>query len=183
MTLNREEFGFARTVCDCAECTINCHYLPGYLIPADLARMTAYAKHTDLIAFALAFLLASPGATVLERGQLRQIPTLVPTRRADGACIFLDEKNHCRLHTVSPFGCAFFDQHQRREESDERSYRGLQQIAAAWAMDHPYAQLWRLLRDCGRIAPAPIVARRQMQAALTAIREADAGAESREDYE
>jgi hypothetical protein len=35
----RKEFGFVRTVCACGECTINCHFIPGYLIPADLERI------------------------------------------------------------------------------------------------------------------------------------------------
>lgn len=31
--LVRTEFGFSRTVCACREYTVNCHFIPGYLIP------------------------------------------------------------------------------------------------------------------------------------------------------
>src|SRR5215467_1073893 len=85
-TTAREEFGFARTVCDCSECSINCRFIPGYLIPADLDRIARHLGSENLIEFALENLLASPGATVFERGQVQQIPTLVPARRSDGAC-------------------------------------------------------------------------------------------------
>lgn len=168
MATEREEFGFARTVCDCGECTINCHYIPGYLIPADLNRIAEHLVCSDSIEFALEYLLASPGATVLDRGQVRQIPTLVPARRSDGACIFLDEQNRCRVHEVSPFGCAFFDAHQSRDESNRRSGQGLFQVDRAWAANHLYARLWLLLWARGLTAPSPVAARKRMQAALAA---------------
>lgn len=164
----RKEFGFERTVCACAECTINCHFIPGYLIPADLKRIAARLGYDDLIEFAINNLLASPGATVLDGGQVRQIPTLVPARRSDGACLFLDGQNRCSIHDGSPFGCAFFDVHQSREESDRRSGNGLAEIDRAWSEGHLYAQLWLLLRMLGLIAPSPATARANMNAALAA---------------
>lgn len=164
----RKEFGFARTVCACGECTINCHFIPGYLIPADLERIAARLGYDDLIEFAVNNLLASPGATVLDGGQVRQIPTLVPARRSDGACYFLDGEEGCSIHNFSPFGCAFFDVHQSREESDRRSCYGLAEIDRAWSEGHLYAQLWLLLRMLGLNAPSPKVARAKMNAVLAA---------------
>lgn len=162
----REEFGFARTVCACGECTINCHFIPGYLIPADLERIAARLGYDDLIEFAVNNLLASPGATVLDGGQVRQIPTLVPARRSDGACLFLDGRDRCSAHDASPFGCAFFDVHQSRAESNRRSGYGLAEIDRAWGDGHLYAQLWLLLETLGLTAPSPVKARARMNAAL-----------------
>lgn len=72
MSTIRSEFGCARTICACAECAINCHFIPGYLIPADLERMAAQLGYDDLLEFAVNNLLASPGATVLEGGKSRR---------------------------------------------------------------------------------------------------------------
>jgi hypothetical protein len=168
MPEGRKEFGFARTICACGECKINCHFIPGYLIPADLECIAARLGYDDLIEFAINNLLASPGATVLDDGQVRQIPTLVPARRDDGACLFLDGQDRCSIHGVSPFGCAFFDSHQSKGESDRRSGYGLAQIDLAWREGHLYAQLWLLLKALGLTAPSPIEARARMSVALAA---------------
>ncbi len=171
MAAAREEFGFARTVCDCSECSINCRFIPGYLIPADLDRITRHLGSENLVEFALENLLASPGATVLDQGQMRQIPTLVPARRNDGACKFLDANNRCLIHRVSPFGCAFFDAHQSKTESDYRSGSGLVQIDRAWDADHLYARLWLLLEALGKVGPSPVASRARLQQALAARKE------------
>jgi Fe-S-cluster containining protein len=166
INLIRTEFGFGRTVCGCHDCTLNCHHLPGYLIPADLERMHRHlAPGEDLAAWAHRYLLASPGALVLRQGQPCRIPTLVPARRTDGACIFLTDTNQCAIHAVSPFGCAFFDFHMRQTEADQRSKRGLQAVLEAWDAGDPYAQLWVILAAAGLVAPAPEVARQQLQQA------------------
>jgi Fe-S-cluster containining protein len=171
MVATREEFGFARTACGCGECSINCHFIPGYLIPADLDRIARRLGCENLMVFALENLLASPGATVLDRGQVRQIPTLVPARRGDSACKFLDANNRCTIHEVSPFGCAFFDAHQSKAESDYRSSSGLVQIDRAWHGDHLYARLWLLLEALGKVGPSPVAARARLQQALAARKE------------
>lgn len=169
MSEARREFGFARTTCACTECTINCHFIPGYLVPADLERIAARLGHDNLIEFAVNHLLASPGATVLDgAGQVRHIATLVPARRSDGACRFLDAQERCSIHDVSPFGCAFFDVHQSKEGSDQRSGYGLAEIDGAWHAGHLYAQLWLLLSQLGLTAPSPLAARARMNAALKA---------------
>lgn len=165
----RQEFGFARTICGCEQCSINCRFIPGYLIPADLDRVAERIGSQNLQAYAQLYLLASPGATViLTSGEPLQIPTLVPARRPDGACTFLSAGNRCTIHEVSPFGCAFFDSHQSREESDQRSMHGLYEIARNWRDGGLYAQLWLALDAAGRVAPPPMVARVKMKAAMSA---------------
>jgi hypothetical protein len=127
----REEFGFKRTVCACPECKIFCRVMPSFLIPSDLHRIAEYLGCDGPVEFALKYLLASPGATVLDRGRLRQIRTLVPARRQDGACIFFDENERCSVHAISGFGCSHFDAHQRAEEANRCSSCGLRRIDRA----------------------------------------------------
>jgi Fe-S-cluster containining protein len=161
----RTEFDFDRTECACADCIKNCLHIPGYLNPADVKRIGRHLGYTSLFKFAFDYLLASPGATVMQAGRIFQIPTLVPRRKADGSCIFLDENNRCRIHEVSPFGCAFFDAHQSHAEADERSSRGLQEIALQWAMHplgHAYTIIWRMLHIANLRAMPAHLARAHM---------------------
>lgn len=165
----RTEFGSARTACSCADCSINCRFIPGYLIPADLERIAAHVGAENVMAFAADNLLASPGAIVMDShtGKQHRIPTLVPARRPDGACKFLGTNGDCSIHAVSPFGCAFFDSHQRPEESDSLSMRGLMEVDDAWnTTGSMYSLLWLLLNEAGLTAPAPMIARAQMKAAM-----------------
>jgi len=152
----RAEFGFCRTVCACDNCRLGCYHRPGYLIPADLERIRDHlAPGEGLVAWAGRHLLASPGAVVVRRGRVFRIPTLVPARRADGACTFLTADGRCAIHAVAPFGCAFFDAHMGHAEADRRSLHGLRAVVDAWAADGPYARVWEALADAGRGAPAP----------------------------
>ena len=166
MLETRTEMGFTRTECACAECALNCHYIPGYLIPADLEAIAGRLGFTNLVNFAMENLLASPGATVIVDGKMSQIPTLVPNRRPDGACQFLDQNNRCSIHAVSPYGCAFFDCHQSRREADTRSCRGLQAIAQEWTAGGLYARIWIILHAAGLQAQSPITARARLKEAL-----------------
>jgi hypothetical protein len=160
----RMEFGFERTICDCDECKLNCRYLPGYLIPADLDRVRfLVAPNQDLFEWARKHLLASPGAKVMSNGRLFRIPTLVPARKAEGGCIFLTGDGGCGIHAVAPFGCAFFDHYQLRGEADRRSLRGLEAVAATWADGEVYAQVWLALDGAGLKAPAPERCRTQLR--------------------
>lgn len=159
----RTEFGFCRTHCACQECRRCCQHLPGYLIPADLERMhRPLAAEQDLLAWAKTHLLASPGALVMRRGQTFRIPTLVPARRPDGACLYLSPTGQCAIHAVSPFGCAFFDVHTPKTEADRRSQRGLESVIEAWQAGAPYAELWMALQADGLLAPAPEVGRHKL---------------------
>jgi hypothetical protein len=170
MPETRKEFGFERTVCACPECKIFCRVIPSFLIPPDLHRIAEYLGCDDPVEFALKYLLASPGATVLDRGRLRQIKTLVPARGQDGACIFLDENESCSVHAVSGFGCSHFDAHQSAEEANHRSSCGLRRIDRAWDDNELYAQLWMLLNALGRVAPSPIAARALAEETLERLR-------------
>jgi Fe-S-cluster containining protein len=98
----RSEFCYDRTVCACGECVNNCRYIPGYLIPTDVGRIARHLGFTNLVEFAFRYLLASPGATVMQAGSVFQIPTLTPRRKEDGSCVFLDEHDRCRIHEVRP---------------------------------------------------------------------------------
>ena len=162
----RTEFGFARTICSCPECTLNCQHIPGYLIPADLDRIKEHlAPDEEFFDWAKKNLLASPGAVVLKNGKKFRIPTLVPARKQGDGCIFLTEDDRCRIHPVAPYGCAFFDSHQPAGEADRRSIHGLQAILTAWANGDLYAQVWLALDDAGISAPSPESSRRQLRRA------------------
>jgi Fe-S-cluster containining protein len=168
MAAERTEFGVARTVCACRACVANCRFIAGSLIPADLHRIAEYLNESDLERFALDNLLASPGAIIFTRGGLIRIRTLVPARRADGACRFLTVEDRCSIHAISPYSCALFDCSQSREEADALSLRGLMEVAKAWRRGDLYAQLWMTLYHAGRVAPSPIEARARMRDALAA---------------
>ncbi len=162
----RTEFGYERTECACSACVNNCRHLPGYLIPDDLERINRYLGYKSIVKFAFDCLLASPGAIVARvDGSIFRIPTLVPRRKADGSCIFLNERGGCEIHAVSPFGCSFFDCRQSQREANERSSRGLQEIARSWAdaSCHIYMMVWRLLDVAGKRAIPSHVARQRMQ--------------------
>lgn len=163
MSAARTTFGFSRTECACAECVLNCHHIPGYLIPSDLTAIAAELRVDNLLAFALENLLASPGATVMAHGELFQIPTLVPARQANGSCKFLTADNRCAIHSVSPFGCGYFDVHQSSAEADERSLAGLAAIAQEWKAGGLYARLWTILHAMKRNALSPIEAKDQLR--------------------
>jgi len=68
--------------------------------------------------------------------------------------------------SVSPYGCSHFDGRQTKEEADLRSGAGHYHVDLAWKNDHLYARLWLLLKTLGRVAPAPVVSRARMRAAL-----------------
>jgi Fe-S-cluster containining protein len=72
----------------------------------------------------------------MDHGQIRRIRTLAPARRQDGACLFLDEEDRCRIHNVSPYGCSHFDARQTNEEADCRSNEGHYHVDLAWKNDH-----------------------------------------------
>ena len=137
------------------------------MIPADLDRILQHlAPGEDLLAWARQHLLASPGAKVLQGSRVFRIPTLVPARRPDGACIFLTAEDRCAVHAVAPFGCAFFDSHMPGAEADRRSSRGLQAVLEAWTRGDAYAQVWTTLHEAGLMAPPPEVCRQQLRQAL-----------------
>lgn len=172
----REQFGRQRTACSCRACTINCEYIPGYLIPDDLPRIAAMIDPEPILVWCCKNLLASPGATVKKGTRVFNIPTLVPDRQANGWCVFLkpldsgNQAKYCSIHAAAPFGCAFFDCTQTREQSNELSALGLTQIMEAFNDKDLYANVWHALVDLGRVAPSPAVGRARLLAAWDAER-------------
>jgi len=69
---------------------------------------------------------------------------------------------------VFPYGCSHFDAHQTDEEAYLRSSAGHYQVDLAWKNDHLNARLCLLLKALGRVAPAPVVSRARMRAAIEA---------------
>ena len=136
--LNATRPPFARTVCACEACRANCRAVPGHLIPSDVARVGALlfaAGRVTSPGDVGAWLRASPGATVGTRrpgGGLRlwRVGTVVPARRADGVCVFLDPHGLCAIHAASPFGCAYFDVHEPEALASAKSAWGLSAILA-----------------------------------------------------
>jgi Fe-S-cluster containining protein len=127
---------FARTTCACAECTKCCKRQPGPLAPGDFERIQKHLGASDEEMRSMFW--ASPGAILknLLTGESARIGTITP-RYAKGRCVFLDENDRCKIHGVSPFGCAFFDTHMSYDEGMRRSVWLAQQQAA----DPTYKQL------------------------------------------
>lgn len=162
----RTDFGFTRTECACEQCVACCEILPAYLVPSDIEVIAAHLGYDDLIQFAIENLLASPGAIVSVGKKLARIPTLVPQRKPDQTCKFLDVNKRCAIHAVSPFGCQYFDCRMSQREADIRSSCGLQAIAREWMTGGLYAQTWTLLNTAGLVAPCPIEARSRLRKAI-----------------
>jgi hypothetical protein len=121
-------------------------FLPGYLIPADLDRMIPVGA--DPIGWAELNLLASPGAKVMQHGEVFRIGTLVPRTKPDGSCVHYQRRG-CDIWDVSPFGCAFFG--CGAKEEDRLTNQGLMDT---WrAQSDPgslYSRIWHHLWDTGR---------------------------------
>jgi hypothetical protein len=144
----RKEFGVSRSSCACGDCQVNCRFMPGNLIPADLPRMIP--QGVDPFQWAEANLLASPGALVSRGGVQSRIPTLVPAVKEDGSCIHLNAQGLCNIHRVAPFGCAFFSCTDG-PESYELSARGLHAILDDEAEGGPYTLIWHHLHQLGKV--------------------------------
>jgi hypothetical protein len=138
-TAERREFGARRSLCACENCVTNCQVMPGYLIPADLARMKP--KDSDVFAWAEQNLLASPGALVMKGGKTFRVNTLVPAKQPDGSCIHLIGER-CAIHAVAPFGCAFFSCVDSTRDADVLSAHGLRTIMQDQAADGEYRRVW-----------------------------------------
>jgi len=171
----RRFMGYPRTHCDCPQCAMNCKFIPGYLMPNDLLRIAAFHgvdlnplldgqyQKVNLRQFAATNLLASSGALVLKNGRPCRIPTLVPARGENGSCKFFDG-SLCTIHSIAPFGCAFFDAHQDLTLSSAISAAGLGIISRLWEAGHSlYCRIWDDLHRHGMIAPAPEQCRHRMK--------------------
>lgn len=168
----RTEYGFERTVSSDPADVENCRYMPGFLVPADVPRIAAREGFQNALTWGLQRLLASPGARVLYKGREIRIRTLVPARSQEtGHCQWLKD-SRCTIHSVAPFGCAFFDSKQTLEEANERSQKSLMDILLSWQICGDstrdelatlYTGLWSLLWLRGRRAPGPDECRAAME--------------------
>lgn len=144
---------FKRTECACTACVAFCNR-PAHLIPGDIFAITDALMADGRIQTkqeVFNFLQASKGAVVGEQatGKRYRIGTITP-KTVDGKCIFLTKDNRCSIHAVSPFGCAFFDDHMSQLEGTARSMWGLRQIAQTPG----YEQLrQKLIADAGVTEP------------------------------
>jgi hypothetical protein len=116
--------------------------MPGALGVSDLERLCPPGH--DVFTWAEAHLRA-----VVDK----PYPTLVPARRADGACHWYVE-GRCAVHEVAPFGCAFFDSHQAAEEVDRRSAATVQARTADAEAGGLYFRVWTHLKQKGLTAPS-----------------------------
>jgi hypothetical protein len=174
--VERAEFGFTRTKCGCEACSVNCRFVPGFLVEADLKRLipaSVVGDSDSLFGWVAAHLRASPGAIVVvstAQGPVRtSIPTIVPARAADNmACHWLTDSG-CAVHKNSPFGCAFFDAHTADVEAGLRSEAGIRSVAESWARGGLYALVWTLLHREGLVAPGPGESRKKMAAVVGSL--------------
>lgn len=154
--MNTVRAHFLRTICACPQCSRFCKRMPGCLAPGDAE---AIAEHLGTNIEAVAEnLAASPGALVERNGVRFRIGTIVPARKSDGSCVWLDDDGRCTIHPVAPFGCAYFDEHQTPREGNRRSSVMLQAIM----QDESYRALRTKLEAAGRVAPAPEALRKQL---------------------
>jgi Fe-S-cluster containining protein len=114
-----------------------CKRQPGPLIPTDWQRIQKHLGATDTEMRSLFW--ASPGAMIKDgaTGKVSRVGTITPRwDRRKKRCVFLDDKDRCSIHAVSPFGCAYFDIHQDRDTGMERSVWAVRQ-----QMDPDYQRL------------------------------------------
>ena len=159
---NRTEFGYYATSCGCKECSCYCRFMPGYLLPDDLRRLSSKDKAVEICEWAKDWLLASPGAVVAKGSNVFRVPTIVPALSKNG-CIWLGSKGECTVHATAPFGCRFFNSHGPRSQQDLLGTKGLTAIIHDWLENGVYAQTWRYLDERGLRARAPEEARKEAQ--------------------
>lgn len=176
--MTRQEFGNQRTECACKECSFPCRFMPGFLLPADIPRLYEVLRFSgeSVQAWACRSLLASPGGTIaiqtsvpasdLVQMEVIRVPTLVPARKTDGSCIYLQTDGKCDIHGISPYGCAFFDSHMDNKTADARSAIGLLTVNAEYddesAGKSLYARIWSLLWGLGYRSPDVAESKRKM---------------------
>ena len=81
------------------------------------------------------------------------LPTLVPARKPNGHCTFLDA-GRCSIHALSPYGCAFLDTHHSDADLAARSKPLYDDILQDLESDGPYSEVWRTLRSSNHTAPS-----------------------------
>ena len=133
---------FERTSCTCEQCVSFCKTKPGVLIPSDIDRIAARLVELRRIARPAdvkRFLRATRGTDIFDNaaGRGLRVPQIGPARDRRGRCVFLSSDDRCEIHTVSPFGCAYFDAHMPDPEAERRKIWSLEQIRS----NRRYAEL------------------------------------------
>lgn len=143
---------FKRTICSCNICRTNCKVIPGYLIYNDLINIYHFINPVvKFEQFIELYFLASDGAIVMKNCNIFRIPTIVPKRNNQGYCIFLTNEEKCKIHSVAPFGCRYFDCKQTKEEADYISKYGLSSILE----NTVYKDIWLHLKNKNLVAIPP----------------------------
>jgi hypothetical protein len=127
---SRSAYGFARTICGCANCQAPCRHIPGSLDAQDLTRLCPSSR--DLFTWAEEHLRA-----LVDKGY----PTLVPCRGINGYCHWLFE-GRCLVHENSPYSCAYFDSHMTDVEIERRSAATIQARKDDAVAKGLYFRLW-----------------------------------------
>ena len=150
----RTEGEFKRTSCDCELCSCFCKVMPGYLVPSDLDRLIP--PNVDPLEWSRDHLRASKGmqgVLIHPNGEVESvsIPSLVPVKQPNGHCHWLLPDGKCGVHSASPFGCAFLDQHMSNEEAEGRNTYGRTARAQAFEENGLYATIWHALKAEGLV--------------------------------
>jgi len=163
---------FERTECGCAGCRVGCKTMPGFCGVGDVERIAAYLKREPDAQFLTEFFEHSEGAKLVARGELFEVPTINPAQRPDGSCVFLKPDGGCAVHPVSPFGCAYFDVHQSRDEGDERAIPAYVEVLNEQVKRGKYFQQLRTLIAASKQAMPTVRRRASFEIELRALREA-----------
>ena len=173
VTAERIEFGFSRTSCDCQKCSVFCKHMPGFLVPSDLTRLIP--PDADPYQWAEEHLRASFGALVPSSVGMRWIPSLVPAKSINGHCHWLKD-GHCEVHEISPYGCAFLDQHMTDREAEQRWEAGREARWDEMVREGLYEKLWVHLSEKGLTYNTGDVDRQRIRSSLTSIRQREQSA-------
>ncbi len=165
--------------CSCQKCVAACKSMPASLGVGDLVPLAEHlgvAGHLcDPEALAEAFdgvLEASEGALVVKDGRAFYVPSLVPATTASGVCVFLDERDRCRLHGTGakPQGCREFNVCAvRSPEEDEKIRRQLSAICLDFASGGEYGRLWNAVMRLGNKAQPLLSRRARLEGLLAAL--------------
>jgi len=164
----RVEFGFSRTSCACRKCSVFCEHMPGFLVPSDLTRLIP--PDADPFLWAETHLRASFGALLPSPEGMRWIPSLVPAKAINGHCHWLKD-GHCEVHEVSPYGCAFLDQHMSNREAQRRWKAGREARWDEMVCEGLYEKLWVHLSEKDLVYSTGDEDRKRISQALAEIRQ------------
>jgi Fe-S-cluster containining protein len=124
--------------------------MPGMCASGDVEAIAKYLGQDMPTVLADNF-VAGDGAKCMRRdeaGKLEvfSIPTITPRQKPDGACVFLDQAGQCKVHPVSPLGCACVDSHMSRANGgDKIVHDALYEIC----QDETYQRQWYALDAAG----------------------------------